>query len=1017
MLFQIRYTMQPDSLRLRKYNRGIMVRPYTVVCLIGVISAVASSGEPRVVPAVNQVELWQQVGQQPYEFTWVQRHEDPRVLETFEDLAGWTLELHDGARGVLRRSREQQLWGAHVAKFEFAGESAGSRVVARPPKPVAVPDDFDSIDLWGYGNRWNFIPDESTPGVKVAILVLDARGREVAIPMAEVIWKQWWLIHRRLPVEISTKIQRPARFSGIEISGIKNRDIRYFFCDSLTFYHEELKPLVFQPQPKRNLRPYRGQIVGTNTGPGTLPFPTREETILPSNFERQFTVTVRETGPRRFALRYQGKDATITYQYNPVAGALDELTATVDGRAPFRPMHGGGMRFDGAGEGQVERGQLLDAGARDNVVTARFRMGVRTVEYELRLWQKSLVLDARVEGGEASELDFGMVDGITNPRLITVPFLTYGKTNPRVLLWGPAAKPLFTSIWFDWYRTNASEPYYMTEPTLTATGARINGGMRYNARTDGKRNNFYERIFITSSPIYEETLPTIANPPSLRQQEGREVLWTVTGLGGGFEGDHRQSMEIRSYGMDKIMQHSHEVTWRDEGDSNTLKLHAAPQKGGDAALKWYVAAQNAMGWLQGVYTNYTDFCTVNSNWNPDHVLRQGDGEWRRAWPRNYVLKPAKAAEFDEYYARRIKEKFGVKMSYTDVHSAVSPWAFCDYDARVPGAATLAATFYSYGQLLLNDQRVYGPTQSEATYQWLYAGLASGHYGWTYTPVNLLTHPVDTAFMLHKLHPLECDYGMGYTYFYLEQIDRNWASSPKRREYLDLFLATSIAYGNMGWLAREFPAPFHVEAMARSYYMMQQLQQQYAFVKPKRIEYATAGGRFLTPSQAHATGAIAGSRLHVVYDNGTEVFVNRGTSGNWTVKDAAGEQVELPVSGWLVFHPSNGFREISANVGGRRIDYVTSPAFEFLDGRGAWTRHGKLGAAGSVVMRTQAGGSLELIDLYGNERIQFAAPGGGKLTAFAPDGKRLGEVAAAPAGGGWIEFNPVAGGRRYVYRQE
>ena len=90
------------------------------------------------------------------------------------------------------------------------------------------------------------------------------------------------------------------------------------------------------------------------------------------------------------------------------------------------------------------------------------------------------------------------------------------------------------------------------------------------------------------------------------------------------------------------------------------------------------------------------------------MQRQPDGEWRRAWPRCYALKPAKAVEFDEYYAQRIKEKFGVKMSYTDVHTAVPPWGYCDYDARVPGAGTMAATFYAYGQLLLNDQRVYGP---------------------------------------------------------------------------------------------------------------------------------------------------------------------------------------------------------------------------------------------------------------------------------------------------------------------
>ena len=68
--------------------------------------------------------------------------------------------------------------------------------------------------------------------------------------------------------------------------------------------------------------------------------------------------------------------------------------------------------------------------------------------------------------------------------------------------------------------------------------------------------------------------------------------------------------------------------------------------------------------------------------------------------------------------------------------------------------------------------------------------------------------------------------------------------------MDLFLATTIGYGNAGWLVNELPSePQHVEAMARSYYMMQQLQQQYAFVPPKLIEYADRNGRFFTPSRS------------------------------------------------------------------------------------------------------------------------------------------------------------------------
>ena len=970
----------------------------------------------KVLPAVNEVEPWQQVGQQPYEFTWTQREEDPRVLIDFEDLKGWTLELYNGARGEFRRSREQQMWGSFVGKVVYSGTGPDSYVIARPPKPVLIPRRFDSVEMWGYGNRWGYQDDKTTPAAEISVLVADARGKEFKIELTEVNWKQWWLIHRRVPRALQGEMVAPVSFNGIEITKVKNAEPRYFFCDSLVFYAEDLNLLTFHPQPKRNLAPYRGQIVGTNTGPGALPFPTREETILPTNLEKDFRVKVREISRNRFELRYDGRDATVVYEYDPQRGLLSELTASVNGSPPFRPMDGGGIRFTGTPEGKVSEGELIAAGLNGDVIEARFRHGSRLVDYQLRLWQKSLVLDVWCEGGEAAELSFGRVAGVSKPKLITVPYLTYGSSNPRVLMSGSEMKPLFTSIWFDWYRSNASEPYFTKEPKVTIDSAEVNGGMRYLTKTDGLRNNLYERIFLTNSPIYEETLPTIANPPSLRQVEGKQVLWTVTGPEDTWEMDHGRCRKVRSYGLDKIMQHSHELTWRDEGDSFTLRLQAAPQKGGDAKLRWYIKVQNELGWLQGVYTTYTDLTTVNTNWNPDRVQRTPDGEWRRAWMRNYALKTAKSVEFDEYYAKRIKEKFGTRMSYTDVHTAVAPWTYCDFDARVPGAGTFAATFYAYGQLLLNDQQVYGPTQSEGTYQWLYAGLSSGSYGWAYTDVNLLTHPLDVAFMLHKIHPLECDYGMGYTGYYLDQIDPQWTTSPKKREYLDLFLATTIAYGNMGWLPTEFKIeePFGVEALTRCYYMVQQLQQQYAFIEPKTIEYADANGRFLSASQAQATGAINDSRLHVVYENGTEVFVNRSSQGVWSVRDDRGRTVELPVSGWLAFDPALRFYEVSANHEGRRIDYVTAPEFEFLDGRGQWTVQGNLGATGSVALRQRTGGILELIDIYGNNRIDFAAGTSGTLMAYDPAGQSLGKVDVSSPRPGWQEFKPRPGGRLYLF---
>lgn len=968
----------------------------------------------KVVPAINKIRPWQQVGQQPYEMTWTQRRQHPHTLVGFENMKGWTLELFNGARGVLRRSREQQMWGEHVCKFLYAGTGSQSYVIARPPKPIRIPWKFDSIDLWGFGDRWSWVPDPTTPPVEISILIRDARGKEFKVELTKVNWKQWWLIHRKIPSKILSQMVLPASFSGIEISDIRNKQPRYFFCDSLAFYKEKLPPLKFQPEPKRNLTPYRGEIVGLNTGPGTLSFPVRQQTILPTNFEKDYKVTVREVAKNQFEFRYAGRDATVVYDYRPSRGTLSEITTRVNNGPVFHPLDDGGIRFVNTPKGQVAEGKLLEAKLVGDVVHAKFSFGSNIVDYTLRLWQKSLVLDVLCDGGQATELSFGKVSGITNPRLITVPYITYGVTNPRILMFGPPSKPTFTSVWFDWYRSNASEPYYTNNPKVTTHSAEINGGMRYIPKTNGLRNNLYERIFVTSSPNYAETFPTIANPPSIRQY-GDKYVWTVTEPQS-WKKAHERSVRIRSYGLNRIMQHSHEVTWRDAGDCNTERLRAAPQKGGDAMLKWYIKAQNALGWLQGVYTNYTDFCTLNINWNPNFVQRKPDGEWRRAWPRNYALKPAKAVEFDRYYAKRIKEKYGVKMSYTDVHTAVAPWYYCDYDARVPGAGTFAATFYAYGQLLRNDQKVYGPTQSEGTYDWLYAGLDSGNYGWVYTDVNLLTAPLDVSFRLRKIHPLECDYGMGATSYYLDRINKHWAESPEKSQYVDLFLATTIAYGNMGWLVKAInPSdPFAIVAMTRSYYMMQQLQQQYAFCPPKLIEYADQNGKWYKPSEALSTGVIKDSRLHVVYKNGTQVYVNRARQGTWTVKDQTGKSIVLPVDGWLAFNSTHHFYEISALVNNRRIDYVDAPGYEYLDGRGTWTEHGDLGATGSVALRHKPGGLLQFIDIYGNQQIAFRTPTSGILIAYSPEGKNLGDVKLVSPRPGWEEFNPVSGGRRYVF---
>ncbi len=223
-----------------------------LACWLAFFAACIALAKDKTIPAVNHVDLWEQVGQQPYELTWVQRSQDPHTIVDFEDLAGWTLELSDGTKGELRRSREQQMWGQYVAKVSYSASHDGGRALVRPPKPIPIPAPFDSVDRWIYGNFWDWNKDldHSTPPVSVAIVLNDARGKEFRVPLADTNWKQWWLVHRRIADATRKEMIAPVTVYGIEISKIRNRDTRFLYFDSLAFYAEDLKPLQFAPQPR-----------------------------------------------------------------------------------------------------------------------------------------------------------------------------------------------------------------------------------------------------------------------------------------------------------------------------------------------------------------------------------------------------------------------------------------------------------------------------------------------------------------------------------------------------------------------------------------------------------------------------------------------------------------------------------------------------------------------------------------------------------------------------------------------
>jgi hypothetical protein len=772
--------------------------------------------------------------------------------------------------------------------------------------------------------------------------------------MGSVNWKEWFLVHSRLRPEDARELAEGGRVVGIEIAGGTNREDRVLYFDNLTPYLEPLPPLGFEPRPRRPLTLPEGQTTGTNTGPGVLPFPTREETILPDQGTSAYGTFLKEAGGT-YRFCYEGEDGRLVYEYTPSDGHWGDITVLWNEEVRFRPLVEGGIRLVNA-EGRVvlPRYQLLQCRRQDETVISQWNITAEgtsgEVTYTFRLWQKSLVIDVACRGGIVAEVVFGRAEGIPNPRLVTVPYLTCDAQRPAVVVAGSVERPLFLMGLVDYYRSNASSLFAVND---RGEGfVQYNGGARYLAKTDGKRNDCFERIFLTVSPRFEEVLPNIPNPRSPWMHVAGERVWRAHGASQR-ERDLALWKQVVRHGMTKIVVTDHETGWRDGGESFTLRTRAAPGKGGDEGQRWYAQKMHELGLLYGIYNNYTDYAPVNEHWNEDHVTRLPDGNWRRAWPRCYNLKPARAVEFEAKLAPIIQQKFHLTTAYCDVHTAVRPWDYCDYDARVPGAGTFAATFYAYGEIMLHQKATWnGPVYSEGNNHWYYCGLTDGNYAQDQL-ARLDINPWLVDFDLRKLHPLCCNFGMGNLGMFYPQgrgdLDEQTA--------LDRFLAATLAFGHTGFLVLE-------GGMAnafRSYYSVQQIHARYAQERVAEIAYHDGSGRLVPTTLALACGAYKRSQVYVRYDNGLELWVNGNRQESWVVPDLA---ITLPPNGWYVRGEFTDGRltGFSAVVEDHRADYVDGPEYLYANGRGKITRFPRALCDGQLALLPRADGSFELIPL-------------------------------------------------------
>ncbi len=981
--------------------------PFVLIVLLP-LSAGETSAPPTTAPASNEDEPNVKSGERPYELDWAGRTwPNHPSLVGFEDLSGWRVRCRDGARAKLYRSRQEIIFGQYTAKVVYTGTSVRSAFVIEPPEPIEIPGKFTAINLWVRGNNWGWINPPKTARTSVRILVRDAKDEQYAIPIGTVNFDYWFLMHRTMVsptgqtrmyhptgAKSDQVIDTPARFVGIEVSGCSNGEPARLFFDALSFYEIQYKPLKFASQPDK------------------LPWPTTPDTILPT-----FNHAVRNEVKRidgGYRLTASDPMETVTYSYAPTTGLLSDITVEAGGLR-FWPCWKGSLRFDLGGRlvrpwsknakvkllYHAKEGQrvVADWQITSGETSARYR-------YELRIKGKSLIVDVTAKGGTATRLDIGLAKGLQAPKAIYIPYLTYGGDWPKVVCSAGQDRPVFLLSLIDYYNSDASVLF--GAPRLRGEGCvAYAGGSEYRPKTDGKRNDLRERLFVNVSRDAHEVLPNIPNPKCDTGHIARQYVWRNIG-----SPQREMLAKYKAYGIDQFIACHHEVGWRDAGESFTMRLRAAPRIG-DKGLADYSEWLRGLGYRFGTYTNYVDFAPVNSNWNEDDVCLNPDGTWQTAWPRCYALKPLRAVEKEAYYAPRIHEKFGTNAQYCDVHTAYIPWGRTDYDARTPGAGMFRTQFNAFARLLHNESIAHhGPVFSEGCHQWFYAGIVDGNYG-QMIPHNQghRTEPV-VDFELLKTHPLCTDFGMGAPNMYYPRHGGAWTQDHTRLSpYFDKFHVSTIAFGHIGYLACEWG----FDGTLKSYYLLQALQQRYAMVPVEQIRYFD-GKQLVDTSTALLTDAYKRRQIHVRYSNGLDVWCNLSPEHCCRVR-VADRDYTMP-SYAFVAHKPGDLLAYSAVVDGHRHELVRCKDYLYVDTRGQVVRTPVITARGTVAVKRTPRGVFWIIPATQCEEVTIATawldvarPATWSATAHDQAGKQIGacEVREGP---GEVTVMPVKGAVKY-----
>ena len=851
--------------------------------------------------------------------------------------------------GRLSISDEYTCFGNTSYKLDIDG--AGRFLVAFK-KPFVFDSDVSGLEFWIIGTMNKVFPDqrfECTDGNGKAFQLLPNNG---------CLWgnTSWWAATLAF---FRTGTVFPVTVNGISFSIGEKAVGNCLYFDTFGAFK---RPPVTVPDTRYWLQfPYDPHGIS----------PRPQDT----NYLNSFTKT--NDG---FVFTYKGTDGTLEYTYTPKTGTLNDLAVTMNGKR-FFPAKNAGFR---AKVGNVE------FTPEDSNVTATLRALVpnnnwlRTfwrlekdgnhLDYELALsiCGHTLTAEFKSESLSIRSLDAGFVDGISAPRLFRLANLCNSRSDVNLMV----CNECFASVLCDWTYSQATaliddRPYRLEaygtprdiemQPAyagiLGESSARLTGGAIYMPKTDGMRNAPNEKLRITVGSTLESVMPRNPNPKAKFYDETARLIYMTrsycVGDPASVEREIAMVKRFHDYGArDLFLRYHTELSHVPA--TNFMRLSrsfdSCQDFGGGAGLKHLVSSLRKYVKRVGPYENHMAVAGLSADFKFEELSLAPNKEM--TW--SLRLKPAAMhraqADFSPYYAKY----YGWNGVYYDQMSAIEPWALTDFDAEAPGAGRFIEVLRNNCIVTSKLSEHYnGPVWSEGQANHFYAGYLDTGYLQTQHPFD--AHIVD--YTLREMNAVM--HSNGYDLIGQGKPDKG----------LDFLLTSEISLGSMGHIWDGINGTTYFGGFRgtqevwrnalKSYFMLRQLQELYAFTMPQRILYCI-DGKEMTATEMLRANLTNSAMIHTIYSNGLEVWTNKNKEKSWDIT-MNGKAITLPTNGYAAFKQGT-LTEYSAIVNGNRVDYSQGPLYTYFDTRDAKTTFNGITASGGAFLLEKRDSNTLLIPL-------------------------------------------------------